>query len=179
MAAFWQTIRRLFPPLKVKSTLWTSMALLTLYGLLVSWIVRTEHLRHIEWGAESTVLNGLVLGFLIGFRNNNAYALVGRSHPLGRADQSKPQPLSQSPDTGGRRRCGTRNGRAPRHRVQRRAQGPLAAARWIRRGAGRQNVEPHKPIRLAGEIYNAVLQWKRTAISMGGACCGSRDRSRA
>jgi putative membrane protein len=73
MPALWEAIRRLFPPLKVRSTLLTSMALLTLYGLLVSWIVKTEHLKHIEWGAESTVLNGLVLGFLIAFRNNHAY----------------------------------------------------------------------------------------------------------
>ena len=74
MGALWQAIRRLFPPLKVGSTLWTSMALLTLYGLLVSWIVKAEHFQHIDWGAESTVLNGLVLGFLIAFRNNHAYA---------------------------------------------------------------------------------------------------------
>ncbi len=32
-----------------------------------------EHLAPIEWGAESTVFNGLALGFLIGFRNNHAY----------------------------------------------------------------------------------------------------------
>ncbi len=49
------------------------MSLLALYGLLVSVAVDVEHLPHIDWGAESTVLNGLVLGFLIAFRNNHAY----------------------------------------------------------------------------------------------------------
>ena len=35
--------------------------------------MKYEHLPPIDWGAESTVLNGLVLGFLIAFRNNHAY----------------------------------------------------------------------------------------------------------
>src|SRR5262249_22464169 len=64
---------RLFPPLKVGLKLWTSLGLLTGYGLLVGVVVDLEHLAHVEWGAESTVLNGLVLGFLISFRNNSAY----------------------------------------------------------------------------------------------------------
>ena len=49
------------------------MLLLTVYGLLVGWAIWFEHLPPIEWGAESTVVNGLALGFLIGFRNNHAY----------------------------------------------------------------------------------------------------------
>ena len=73
MPGFLHAIRRLFPPLKIRSKLWPSMSLLVLYGLLVSVAVNIEHLPHIEWGAESTVLNGLVLGFLIAFRNNHAY----------------------------------------------------------------------------------------------------------
>jgi ion channel-forming bestrophin family protein len=73
MPALFNAIRRLFPPLKIRSKLWTSVSLLALYGLLVSVTVDVEHLPHIDWGAESTVLNGLVLGFLISFRNNHAY----------------------------------------------------------------------------------------------------------
>jgi putative membrane protein len=73
MSGFLSAIRRLFPPLKIRSKLWPSMSLLVLYGLLVSVAVSVEHLPHIDWGAESTVLNGLVLGFLIAFRNNHAY----------------------------------------------------------------------------------------------------------
>jgi putative membrane protein len=49
------------------------MVILVAYSLLVNVIVNVEQLSHIEWGAESTVLNGLVLGFLIAFRNNSAY----------------------------------------------------------------------------------------------------------
>jgi putative membrane protein len=49
------------------------MIVLTIYGLLVSVAVSVEQLPHIDWGAESTVLNGLVLGWLIAFRNNHAY----------------------------------------------------------------------------------------------------------
>ena len=49
------------------------MVLLTIYGLLVGLAIWFEHIPPIEWGAESTVVNGLALGFLIGFRNNHAY----------------------------------------------------------------------------------------------------------
>jgi ion channel-forming bestrophin family protein len=73
MRGFLSAIRRLFPPLQIRSKLWPIMSLLALYGLVVSVAVNVEHLPFIEWGAESTVLNGLVLGFLIAFRNNHAY----------------------------------------------------------------------------------------------------------
>jgi putative membrane protein len=73
MPGFLDAIRRLFPPLEIRSKLWPIMSLLALYGLLVGVAVSVEHLPHIDWGAESTVLNGLVLGFLIAFRNNHAY----------------------------------------------------------------------------------------------------------
>ena len=73
MTALQEALRRLFPPLKVKSTLWTSMVVLAVYGLLVWCAIWFEHLPPIEWGAESTVVNGLALGFLIGFRNQHAY----------------------------------------------------------------------------------------------------------
>jgi ion channel-forming bestrophin family protein len=73
MVAFRETVRRLFPPLKVRAKLWPMMVLLAGYGVLVSYAIQFEHLPHIEWGAESTVVNGLALSFLIGFRNNHAY----------------------------------------------------------------------------------------------------------
>jgi putative membrane protein len=73
MVAFRETVRRLFPPLKIRARLWPIMLLLAGYGVLVSYAITLEHLPHIEWGAESTVVNGLALSFLIGFRNNHAY----------------------------------------------------------------------------------------------------------
>ena len=73
MAAFLAAIRAVLPPLKIKWRLLSSTAVLALYGWFVIWAVNFEHLPHIEWGAESTVLNGLVLSFLIAFRNNHAY----------------------------------------------------------------------------------------------------------
>jgi putative membrane protein len=71
--AFWGSLRRLFPPLKVRAKLWPMMLMLAVYGMLVSKAIEYEHLPNIEWGAESTVVNGLALSFLIGFRNNHAY----------------------------------------------------------------------------------------------------------
>jgi putative membrane protein len=73
MVAFRETVRRLFPPLKIRARLWPIMLLLAGYGVLVSYAITLEHLPPIEWGAESTVVNGLALSFLIGFRNNHAY----------------------------------------------------------------------------------------------------------
>ena len=73
MVAFWGSLRRLFPPLKVRAKLWPMMLILAVYGMLVSKAIEYEHLPNIEWGAESTVVNGLALSFLIGFRNNHAY----------------------------------------------------------------------------------------------------------
>ncbi len=73
MAPLLSSLRRLFPPIKVGRKLWISMIVLSIYSYLVYVAVNLEHLPHIEWGAESTVLNGLVLGFLIAFRNNHAY----------------------------------------------------------------------------------------------------------
>ena len=73
MPSLREALRRLFPPLKIRSKLLIIMVLLTSYGLLVGLAIWFEHLPPIEWGAESTVVNGLALGFLIGFRNNHAY----------------------------------------------------------------------------------------------------------
>ena len=73
METFLVLARRLFPPLLIKRKLLVFVVLLAGYGWLVYELVTFEHLPHIEWGAESTVLNGVVLGFLISFRNNHAY----------------------------------------------------------------------------------------------------------
>src|SRR5262249_42629144 len=73
MAAWLSAIRRVFPPLLIRRRLFAAVILLAVYGWAVHEFVIFEHLPHIEWGAESTVLNGLVLGVLISFRNNQAY----------------------------------------------------------------------------------------------------------
>jgi putative membrane protein len=161
MAALWQTIRRLFPPLKVKSPLWTSMALLTLYGFLVSWIVKAEHLKHIDWGAESTVLNGLVLGFLIAFRNNHAYGRWWDARGLWGelVNQSRNLCLKVRTLTGVDAAERAMAGRLV-------TEFAFALKDHLRRPKGpdeapaEQKVEPHQPIRLAGDIYDLVLRWK-------------------
>jgi len=73
MAAILEAIRRLFPPLMVKRRLLIFVVLIAVYGGFVYAVVEIEHLPHIDWGAESTIMNGLVLGFLLSFRNNHAY----------------------------------------------------------------------------------------------------------
>jgi putative membrane protein len=73
MAAVLALVRRLFPPLLIKRKLLVIVVLVAAYGWVVYEVVELEHLPHIDWGAESTVLNGVVLGFLLSFRNNHAY----------------------------------------------------------------------------------------------------------
>ena len=73
MAPFLILIRRLFPPLLIRRRLLIFVLLLACYGLAVYALVEFEDFPHIDWGAESTVMNGVVLGFLIAFRNNHAY----------------------------------------------------------------------------------------------------------
>jgi ion channel-forming bestrophin family protein len=165
MRALWQALRRLFPPLKVKSTLWTSMAILTIYGLLVSWIVKAGHLSHIDWGAESTVLNGLVLGFLIAFRNNHAYERWwdGRRLWGELINQSRNLCLKVRTVAGV-----DANDRETLGRLV--TEFAAVLKDHLRRRDGSDDAKPtpateispaHQPIRVAGEIYEAIARWKR------------------
>ena len=62
-----------------------------------------EHLPQIEWGAESTVVNGLALGFLIALSQQpRLRPMVGSPQAVGPAHQRKPQPLPESPVAGRR-----------------------------------------------------------------------------
>jgi putative membrane protein len=73
MAAHLGTIRCLFRPLRVWPKLASAILALVVYGFIVRAAVALGHLPRIEWGAESTILDGLVLGFLIAFPNHQAY----------------------------------------------------------------------------------------------------------
>ncbi len=165
MAAFVHALRRLFPPLKVKSTLLPSIALLAIYGVVVGWFVNVEHFAHIEWGAESTVLNGLVLGFLIAFRNNHAYdrwwearKLWGQLTNESRNLCLKVRALSELEPAD----CAM-IGRLV-------AEFAEALMEHLRRRDGSD--EPpspeenkidrvHRPIKIAGAIFEIVVKWKR------------------
>jgi ion channel-forming bestrophin family protein len=49
------------------------LVLVGLYCLVVGLVVRWLELRPIEWGAEVALVNSLILGLLLGFRNRAAY----------------------------------------------------------------------------------------------------------
>jgi putative membrane protein len=158
-------IRRLFPPLKVGRKLWISIAALAIYGLLVSMTVQYEHLPKIEWGAEATVLNGLVLGFLIGFRNTHAYErwwearrfwgqLINESRNLCLKLMVLPGIDAGEREGVGRLLIGFSE--ALKDHLRRRD------------GSDEPTREPappedqvHHPARLAGAIYESVIKWQR------------------
>jgi ion channel-forming bestrophin family protein len=165
MAALSYALRRLFPPLKVKSTLLTSIALLALYGLFVSWLINIEHFAHIDWGAESTVLNGLVLGFLIAFRNNHAYDRWWEARKLwGQLiNDSRNLCLKVRSLVGAAPVDGEAVGRLV-------AEFAEALKDHLRRRDGfderislqeHENNRVHRPIQIAGAIYDAVFKWKQ------------------
>jgi ion channel-forming bestrophin family protein len=162
MPALLNAIRRLFPPLKIRSKLWPMMSLLVLYGLFVAVAVNIEHLPHIDWGAESTVLNGLVLGFLIAFRNNHAYErwwearrlwgqLINSSRNLCIKVRSLKGIEAEDRDMIGRHVIAF--GTALMNHLRRRdgSDEPPAEDK-------RPKAQVHQPIQLAGAIYQTVLR---------------------
>jgi len=68
MAAILEAIVGSFPRSWLKRRLLIFVVLIAVYGGFVYAVVEIEHLPHIDWGAESTIMNGLVLGFLLSFR---------------------------------------------------------------------------------------------------------------
>jgi putative membrane protein len=165
MAAFVEALRRLFPPLRIGIKLWGCMVILTMYSILVSAIVDLEHLSQIEWGAESTVLNGLVLGFLISFRNTHAYdrwwearklwgQLINESRNLCLKLRALNEIEPAEREAVGRLISGF--GEALMSHLRRR-DGSDEPPRGQRLTEG----QVHEPSRLAGAIYQIVSTWHR------------------
>jgi putative membrane protein len=165
MKSLLAAIGRLFPSLEIKWKLFCAMALLAVYGLLVSWIVRFEDLPRIEWGAESTVLDGLVLGFLIAFRNHQAYDRWWEARKLwGQlVNESRNLCLKVRVLTGIEPADQERIGllviafAEALKRHLRRAQGSDTSPGEFRNGSNAGN----QPARLAGTIYEILAEWQR------------------
>src|SRR3954462_10933300 len=66
-------LRRLVPPLLVAPRLLLAVGGVAIYGLLASLAFRELHASPADLGEGITVLNGIVLGVLLVFRNNAAY----------------------------------------------------------------------------------------------------------
>ena len=165
MVALQESLRRLFPPLKIRSKLWTSMVVLAFYGLLVWYAIWFEHLAPIEWGAESTVVNGLALGFLIGFRNQHAYdrwwearklwgQLVNENRNLCLKVRSLPG--IEAADRGEIGRLVISFAEALKDHLRRRDGSDEATA--LAENKVHWN---HQPSRLAGVIVDMVVRWQR------------------
>jgi len=165
MAPILAALRRLFPPLKVKWKLLISMVALALYTLLVWLAVRFENLPEIDWGAEGAILNGLVLSFLIGFRNNHAYdrwwearKLWGQLINESRNLCLKVRVLAGI-EPASRERIGRlviAFGEALKEHLRRRDGSDEAPA-----GIRADHDQAHEPGRLAGAIYETMAEWQR------------------
>jgi putative membrane protein len=66
-------VEALWPPLPV----WRRLDLITVavtgYAVLTTWVVLTQDIHLPQWGGGSAILNALILGVLLGFRNNQSY----------------------------------------------------------------------------------------------------------
>jgi len=67
------SFRTLFPPMRIGFKIWVCTIGVGLYGLLGYYVIKRDLVPLVDAGAESTIFSGLVLGFLISFRNNTAY----------------------------------------------------------------------------------------------------------
>jgi ion channel-forming bestrophin family protein len=163
MAAVLRALRRLFPPLLVKRRLLVFVALLAVYGWAVYEFVEIEHLPHIDWGAEITIMNGLVLGFLLSFRNNHAYDRWWEARKLWG------QLVNDCRNLCLKVRALTEIEAAERERI---ASLVISFATSLERHLRRENTpvnrtlenKPrpvHEPAQLAGSIYEALLSWRR------------------
>ena len=171
MSALVAALRRLFPPLLVKRKLLIFVALLAVYGWAVYEFVEIEHLPHIDWGAEITIMNGLVLGFLLSFRNNHAYdrwwearklwgQLVIDSRNLCLKVRALPEIKS-----------------AEREQIA----SLVISFAWSLEQHLRRKAKPadsalevplkpqpvHEPVRIAGAIYENLLNWRRSGLLDG------------
>jgi len=173
MAPILAALRRLFPPLKVKWKLLISMVALALYTLLVWLAVRFEDLPEIDWGAEGAILNGLVLSFLIGFRNNHAYdrwwearKLWGQLINESRNLCLKVRVLAGIEPAGreGIGRLVIAFGEALKEHLRRRDGSDEAPA-----GIWAEKDQAHEPGRLAGAIYETMAEWQRQGCLDGWA----------
>src|SRR5947209_7201009 len=69
----WETILAFWLPLPIWRRLDASVAAVAAYSALVVLLVTASGLRLPEWSGGPAILNGLVLGLLLGFRNQIAY----------------------------------------------------------------------------------------------------------
>jgi len=157
-------MRRLLPPLKVKWKLVAAMIVLALYSLLVWLAVKIEHLPQIDWGAEGAILNGLVLSFLIAFRNNHAYdrwwearKLWGQLINESRNLCLKVRVLAGI-EPAGRERIAMlviAFGEAVKDHLRRDNGSDEAPA-----GVRAEQDQAHEPGKLAGAIYETLAEWR-------------------
>jgi putative membrane protein len=171
MAALLKALRRLFPPLLVKRKLFIFVLLLAVYGWLVYELVEIEHLPHIDWGAELTIMNGLVLGFLLSFRNNSSYARWWEARKLWGQLTNESRNL-----------CLKVHALANIEAADRQEIGVLminfanALEQHLRRkdlpvGARTQKDPPpqrsHEPASIVGSIYQTLLKWRHAGLLDG------------
>lgn len=68
-----RTLKAMWPPLPVWQRLDAAVVAVAVYTLLVVGVLHVLHIEVSGWSGASAVLNALILGVLLGFRNREAY----------------------------------------------------------------------------------------------------------
>jgi putative membrane protein len=168
--------RSLFPPIRIGLKLWSSTIVVGLYGLLAYYILKKDLLPLVDSGAESTVFSGLVLGFLISFRNNAAYdrwwearKLWGQLINHTRNLCIKVKDLREIPDED-RHEVGmilAKFGNELKVHLRRGEPKPATHSLFSMHHDTPVRPATHRPIKLAEDLYKIIGRWRREGLVDG------------
>lgn len=167
--------RTLFPPIRIGFKIWACTLAVGLYGLLAHSYIKKAWVPLAESGAESTVFGGLVLGFLISFRNNTAYdrwwearKLWGQLINESRNLCIKIKDLKNVPAED-RFEIGSILSKFGNElKIHLRKKDPRSTA-WFRHPVviTPRELGVHRPIKLAEDLYGILGRWRRDGLVDG------------
>lgn len=158
------TFRHILPPLPVAPKLLLAVGGVCIYGLLVSLVFSRLESERINLGEGITVLNGIVLGVLLVFRNNAAYdrwwegrklwgQLINDIRNLCLASRSLAAPGQEEANEMGRALIGFA------HALRLHLRGSVALAE-IPSFAEDHRQPAHVPAFMANLVYDRVARWR-------------------
>lgn len=156
--------QRLLKPLPMGAVVAEWVLGMTLYAAIVAWLFHHFEIKMVDMAAEMTLLNGLILGLLLVFRNNTAYdrwwegrklwgQLVNDSRNLSLKAVSVATPEER------RELARLVGGFANALRLHLRGTSKLSEVPGFQQAAERPT---HVPLFLAGRVQTMVDQWRNS-----------------
>lgn len=161
-------LRSVFPPIRLGFKLWAYTIGVGLYGLLGYYFLKKDAIPLIDVGAELTVFSGVVLGFLVAFRNNAAYDRWWEARKLWgllinevrnlciKIKDLQEAPLEDRHEIGG---ILATFGHELKIHLRRGTPGTAAAA--VAAPLPARQAPPSRPIQLTEDLYGIINRWRR------------------